>query len=380
MGARWSHSKRDAQVATGAARIHDPIERLRYLRKAAAYCEDRKRRRRFWIRLSPVLLLAVALPLTLARIPGRVEPAVPAMETRTVVERDVRPPEPVWLVETAPGAETYSNGLRVDTRFTERNRPRSYLAFARSGAEAASATPRTEPAGIVFHTTESWLEPFDAGHNMALKRIGESLLDYVRRRRAYHYLIDRFGRVYRLVAETDAANHAGHSVWADTHWVYLNLNDSFLGVSFEGRSDEAGSEAGANPAQIHAATMLTQMLRSRYAIAGSNCVTHAQVSVNPANLLAGYHTDWAGGFPFRELGLPENDAAPLPSITIFGFEADQSYRNLAGARLLRAVELGEAELRERAAEKGRTVAAYRRELRKDYRSKLALAGRRDADE
>ena len=39
-------------------------------------------------------------------------------------------------------------------------------------------------------------------------RLGESLLEYVRRGRAYHYLIDRFGRVYRVVAESDAANHA----------------------------------------------------------------------------------------------------------------------------------------------------------------------------
>ena len=62
-----------------------------------------------------------------------------------------------------------------------------------------------------------------------LKRLGESLLEYVRRKHAYHYLIDRFGRVYRVVAESDTANHAGYSVWADDEWFYVNLNESFLG-------------------------------------------------------------------------------------------------------------------------------------------------------
>jgi len=76
----------------------------------------------------------------------------------------------------------------------------------------ARRRPRGAPfgtRGIVFHTTESLQIPFEAQRNRALKRIGESLLQYVGRRCAYHYLIDRFGRVFRVVAEQDAANHAG---------------------------------------------------------------------------------------------------------------------------------------------------------------------------
>ena len=42
------------------------------------------------------------------------------------------------------------------------------------------------------------------------------------------------------------------------------------------------------------------MLRAKYRIPESNCVTHAQVSVNPDNMLVGYHTDWSGNFPFLE--------------------------------------------------------------------------------
>jgi len=48
--------------------------------------------------------------------------------------------------------------------------------------------------------------------------------------------------------------------------------------------------------------MLTDMLRKRYGIPAGNCVTHAQVSVNPSNLLIGYHIDWASSF-FRPVRL-----------------------------------------------------------------------------
>src|SRR5215472_4946439 len=106
-------------------------------------------------------------------------------------------------------AEVYSNGLRVDTRFAVQNHPRSYLAFPMDRPAQTEGVQRSVPAGIVFHTTESRQAPFEPDQNRVLKKLGESLLEYVRRERAYHFLIDRFGRVYRIVAETDAANHSG---------------------------------------------------------------------------------------------------------------------------------------------------------------------------
>ena len=77
------------------------------------------------------------------------------------------------------------------------------------------------------------------------------------------------------------ANHAGHSVWADSQWLYLELNSSFLGVAFEASMRE---DQPVNQAQIHAAKALTEMLRSKYNLPAENCVTHAQVSVNPDNM------------------------------------------------------------------------------------------------
>jgi N-acetyl-anhydromuramyl-L-alanine amidase AmpD len=166
-----------------------------------------------------------------------------------------------------------------------------------------------------------------------LKRVSESLVEYVQRRRAYNFLIDRFGRVYRIVRETDAANHAGHSIWADDSWIYLNLNDSFLGVSFEAETSKAEK---VNPAQVRAGAMLTEMLRSRYRINAANCVTHAQVSVNPSNFQIGYHTDWASSFPFERLGLADNYALPLPALALFGFGYDAAFVQRVGPRLAEA--------------------------------------------
>ena len=189
-----------------------------------------------------------------------------------------------------------------------------------------SGERRTEPVGIVYHTTESLQAPFEPGQNNVLKRVGESLLEYVRRRRCYNFLIDRFGRVFRIVNESDAADHAGHSVWADDRYFYVNLNDSFIGISFEAQTVAGETTTSAGSAQVRAGAMLTEMLRSRYKIPGGNCVTHAQVSVNPSNMQIGYHVDWASSFPFEGLGLPDNYATPSPAISLFGFAFDASFR------------------------------------------------------
>ena len=224
--------------------------------------------------------------------------------------------------------------------------------------------------------------PFEADQNRVLKKIGESLLEYVRRKHAYHFLIDRFGRVYRVVAESDAANHAGNSVWADDHWLYVNLNQSFIGVSIEARTQPGQVEAQMSPAQLRAAAMLTEMLRSRYHISATNCVTHAQVSVNPSNMLVGLHIDWASSFPFEQLGLPDNYRLPLPSLWAAGFEYNPEFQHWAGDRIGLGIQAAEDRLAARAAEAGIPLRSYRRRLQKQYRQQLELvrAANANADE
>jgi len=358
-------------AARVAGMIGDPVLRLRFLKVLRPPDRKPRRRVRFWI-VGPALLLAVMI-FFLAKHAAGTPKAPPAVVIRSELPlmREVSKPASVWQVEKSAESEVYSNGLRIDTRFAVATHPRSYLAFP--GGTAGSRVPvrQSMPAGIVFHTTESPQVPFDPRETPVLKQLGESLLDYVRRKAAYHYLIDRFGRVYRVVAESDSANHAGYSVWADDNWLYLNLNESFFGVSFEARTPAGQSDEIASPAQVRSAAMLTEMLRSIYQIPSGNCVTHAQVSVNPANMRMGYHTDWATGFPFAALGLPDNYVRALPSLRTFGFEYDPGIYDSPDQRVSVGVGLAQQDFQRAAAAAGIEPAAYRKRLQQRYREYLA---------
>jgi hypothetical protein len=341
MGERQIPIEADTLLELRATLVLDPIARLRYLKRVTGTAP--KRRRWFRITHPAVLLLVVGcVPYVVSDASARGYPHRRAIVVSAPVGQ-------VWQVEQAAEYETFSNGLRVEDRFAVKNRP------------------RTETAGIVYHTTESLQLPLAANENRALRRVAESLVEFVQRKRAYHFVIDRFGRVFRVVAEPDAANHAGNSIWASGKRVYVNLNDSFLGVAFEAESPRAGEPAAINPAQVRSAAILTEMLRARYHIAAENCVTHAQVSVNPANMRAGYHLDWASGFPFQELGLPDNYRRPLASVYAFGFACDASFRARAGSPLAEGVELAEGILHDTALTEGFPVPAYRQALQKRYR-------------
>lgn len=355
-----------------ARRIDDPVVRLKYLQTVTplALRAPRKKWRASPIGLAIVLLAAILGSFFLTRASARGKTVIAAAPRPTPHEPPVHAAPKVWLVDKTADSEIYSNGLRVDTRFQAANHPRSYLAFPLDRPDSAAGVRRNQPAGIVFHTTESRQAPFEANENGVLKRIGESLLDYVRRKHAYHFLIDRFGRVYRIVVEADAADHAGYSVWADDAWFYLNLNESFLGVSFEAQTEPGQVDPSVGAAQIRSAAMLTEMLRDRYALSPRNCVTHAQVSVNPQNMRVGYHTDWASSFPFAELGLPDNYARALPALTLFGFAYDATFLRWAGTRLYAGVELAQAELSATAATTNVPPESLRKLLQKRYHRRL----------
>lgn len=278
----------------------------------------------------------------------------------------------IWLVEERAGSEFYSNGLRVERKLEISTKPRKYRALQR---DSGAWLERSAPVGIVFHTTESWLAPFTADHNNALKEAGTGILSYVRQRELYNFVIDRFGRVFRLVVEDNVAYHAGHSVWADDQLAYLDLNNSFLGVSFEAQTEKAAPSWTA--AQANAAKLLTEMLRSKYGISAANCATHAQVSVNPRNMLLGYHTDWATSFPFRELGLRDGYQEPNPAVALFGFGYGADFLTALGGQPWPGLVLAEQQLVKDAAAAGQTTGTWRRMLREKYR-KSSEAARIDA--
>lgn len=350
-----------------AGGIPDPVLRLRLLRKTGPTLVYGPRlTRRVW--LGVAIVVAVASIYAIARYvrprpsveAAAIQPAPPPVERAALPEP--RATSEIWLVERSGTSETWSNGLRIDNRFLAHTHARSSIAFPVSGGPPDT---RHAPAGIVFHATESQQAPFEQSENRRLQRLGESLLEFVSREHAYNFVVDRFGRAWRVVPEDEAANHAGFSAWADENWRYLNLNESFVGVSVE-----SGVNNEISPAQVRSAAMLVEMLRRRFSIPAANCVTHAQVSVNPRNMRVGYHTDWLSGFPFAALGLPNNYSEPLPAVWAFGFDYDPSFADHADPDLKRALQSAEARLRDDAARAGLTPAAYRKTLRARYRRML----------
>jgi hypothetical protein len=371
---QWRKKLAGPVVAWFARQIPNPILRLRFLRAVMLPGRERYPPRKsyaFWFLVSfPVVLLLFTAHQSAPWIRAPTATRRPSVADRPATGAVEETPE-IWIVEKTDAFETYSNGLRIDNRFSIANRRRSYVAFSATRTEDMRGQRRSVPAGIVFHTTESLQVPFESAQNPALKRIGESLLTYVRLKRAYNFLIDRFGSVYRVVPEGDAANHAGNSIWSDPEWVYLNLNQSFLGVSFETQTAPGQVGAFVNPAQVRSGDVLIKMLRKRYGIPARNCITHAQVSVNVSNLLIGYHLDWASSFPFDQVGLPDNYALPLPAVSLFGFEFDANFMRRAGVRMYQEAQLSEQVLRDRAGAAHLPIPVYRSALQKRYLGQLA---------
>jgi len=350
----------------------DPAGRLKFLRRSLRESPDLKAgSRREWVRplrRISVVVITLLAALTHTDTTAMLPPGKPVS----------KPAGQVWLVQTTPQFDLYSNGLRIEEQYATFTEPRRYMAFARAQSDpiASGGEWRSVPAGIVYHTTESHWAPFEENQNRSLRQAGEGLLEYVRRRHSYHFVIDRFGRIFRVVRESDFANHAGNSVWADDIWIYINLNQSFFGVAFEARSKGSGGEPAVNAAQVYAGRVLTQMLRARYDIPATKCVAHAQVSVNPANYGVGYHLDWEANLPFAELGLADNYKLPLASVKLFGFEGDAAKIETGPSSMGEGLEASIAEIRKNAAAENLPVGRYRGKLQKRYRDAIrALRGK-----
>lgn len=369
-------------VEKRAAVIEDDVARLRFVRRSiakhamTAACRAHQEtmaarqssRRKLERLLRASVITLVAMLVFLPELPRSLR-ATTATSPHTVPPTTLPAPAAptVWLVEEKAPLEIYSNGLHIDATFLTSTRNRNYRTFDRV-TWRAQATRQT-PAGIVFHTTESQVAPFDSSENARLKRNGRQLLVFAARNHLYHFLIDRFGRVFRVVAETDYANHAGNSVWADPDHIYWGLNQGFIGVAFEAQTDSGSTGAAdtATPAQMNSARLLTELLRSKYGISASNCVTHAQVSINLQTMRLGYHTDWAANFPFREIGLEDGYDMPVAALALFGFDYDSAFLRANGGRVWKGLVLSDEQLLRQAAANGATFDGYRHMLQRKYR-------------
>jgi hypothetical protein len=281
-------------------------------------------------------------------------------------------PSSVWLVEETDRSEHYSNGLRIDTTFSTPGEGRRRYRVFEAGRGMSTET-FDRPAGILFHTSESDIWPLDEAHNEKLRDSSHNLLRDLRRNTVYHYMVDRFGRVFRIVAEEAKANHAGNAVWNRGSEVFLNLNHAFLGICFETRW-EGGRALPITAAQLAAGRGLTDYLRKRYDIPPDMCVGHGVVSVNAKRHLVGHHLDWARGFPFDAFGLPDQYARPLPSVAIFGFGYDQPFLDTMGEPW-KGIREAEHILAGEAAARGLTEDEVRRERQRIYDAWMAEQAR-----
>jgi len=316
------------------------------------------------------LLLVAAAGLALASYPrSRPAPAAPVAAARPTPAAEALDPLPrgvaparTWMVDSGPGFELYSNGLRIDTTCALAGEPRRYRVFL--VGEGMEAEVHDRPVGIVYHTSESDIWPLEESFNEKLRDSSQNLLRYLKKNRVYHYLIDRFGQVFRVVHEADKANHAGMSIWSAGSRVYLNLNGPTIGVSFETRW-EGGRALPITRAQFEAGRRLTDYLRDKWSIDAAMCVTHGLASVNSKKHLIGHHLDWARGFPFEALGLPDQYRRASPAVALFGFGYDERFLGVMGEPW---PGVGEAErqLEDEAAAAGRTADELRRERAGTY--------------
>ena len=322
--------------------------------------------------------------------PKDVEPRPPLREPPPVAETKVAAylTQPIWLVEKTSGSELYSNRLQIFTRYAVANIPRSYRPFFRHlNRSPASAINSDRIAGILFHTSESDLVPFRPEMNISIKQKSKRLIKYLQRRKSYNFIIDRFGRVYRLVQEDHAAFHAGNSIWADDEEFYLNLNHAFIGICFEGRDfeeiesqnyvDSWNPQATAprlrpngisslTEAQLRSGKELTDWLRVKYNISQHNCVPHALVSVNTEKKLIGYHLDLSKGFPFAKFSLSNKYNEPLPSIVDFGFFYDEYFEKIFGGEIWPGIRASEEILQRRCKRTNISLNQYRIYLNTKY--------------
>jgi len=135
---------------------------------------------------------------------------------------------------------------------------------------ALQATPITKlplPSKTLRDTTNNLIVIHNDGNNMDAKTTHNVLR---RRRLAYHYFIDRNGKIYQFVDPKYVAKHAGIS-WYDG---LVSWNNFSIGICLQGRNITRYTDK-----QYASLQSLVTMLHQRYPNSkGKPLYTHAQIA------------------------------------------------------------------------------------------------------
>ena len=88
-----------------------------------------------------------------------------------------------------------------------------------------------------------------------------------------HYLINREGKITRMVDEKNAAWHAGESKWKN----FINLNDQSIGIELVNKGHQYGYE-NFSKKQISKLILLCKSLIKKYKIKKTNILGHSDIA------------------------------------------------------------------------------------------------------
>ena len=108
---------------------------------------------------------------------------------------------------------------------------------------------------------------------MQSKRESIKRLTNIKSKVSCHYLIDRKGKIIRLVADNRIAWHAGKSKWGK----YNNLNSKSIGIELENKGHKIKYENFTNK-QIRSLTKLLKKLKNKFKINRNKILGHSDIA------------------------------------------------------------------------------------------------------
>ena len=132
--------------------------------------------------------------------------------------------------------------------------------------QAPKITKLPLPAKTIRDTTRNFIVIHNDGSNMSATQTRAVLR---RRRLAYHYFIDRSGKIYQYVDPKYVAKHAGISL----HDGMLGWNDFSIGICLQGKNGLRYTDK-----QYESLQLMVDHLKQRYRNIGHQLYTHSEVA------------------------------------------------------------------------------------------------------